>query len=220
MGGRAHRSGPRTAPAARRRGPRRPCAPPPYELALDGPTKVYANPNALPRAFAATSFVVRADRDERLAYLADPTYDPRVAVLEGEPRDLGVALADLAPNTPLGAGTVDLDEYADLAIRIACNLDAPGLVVVTDAWDASWHATLDGAPAPLLRADHGLRAVAVPAGEHAIEMRYEPRALRAGVAGGLIALALLSVGLIRRAAPDPSTRGDAAGRSNADARPE
>jgi hypothetical protein len=192
--------------------------PPPYELALDGPTKVYLNPNALPRAFAATSFVVRADHDERLAYLADPAYDPRVSVLEGEPRALGVAL-DLAANAPLGAGAVEVAEYGDLAVRITSNLDAPGLVVVTDAWDASWHATVDGARVPLLRADHGLRAVAVDAGEHALEMRYEPRALRIGGAAGLLALAVLLFGLTRGIAPAPGARRDGTGQPSAHAGP-
>ena len=49
-------------------GPRRPPVST-VELELDGPTRIYRNPNALPRAFAATSLVVRADADERLAAL-------------------------------------------------------------------------------------------------------------------------------------------------------
>jgi hypothetical protein len=169
--------------------------PPPYERVLDGPTQVYANPNALPRAFAATSLVARADAEERLAYLGDPAFDPRVAVLEHTPP------APLSENVPLGAGAVELLDFGDLELRIASDLGAPGLVVVTDAWDASWKATVDGEPVPLLRVDHALRGVAVGAGAHVIEMRYEPWALRVGATIGVIALAVIAFGLLLGGAP-------------------
>jgi hypothetical protein len=179
--------------------------PPPYELVLDGPTKVYQNPNALPRAFAATSLVVRADAEERLATLADPAFDPRVAVLEEPPPPF------LPTDAPLGAGPVELLHHGDLRLVITAELDAPGLVVVADAWDASWHAYVDGEQVPLLRVDHGLRGVAVEAGYSVIEMRYEPWALRVGASIGVVALAVLLFGLVRGGEPVPRTRWDGVG---------
>jgi len=173
--------------------------PPPYELVLDGPTKVYRNPDALPRAFAASSAVLRADKDERLAFLADPAYDPRVAVLERP-------FAGLDDGSPLGAGEVEVTRYGDLEIEIRSDLDAPGLVIVTDAWDASWRSYVDGARVPCERVDHGLRGIPVDAGPHEIELRYEPWALRVGGALGVVALAILLFGLLLGRAPVPRTR--------------
>ena len=65
----------------------------------------------------------------------------------------------------------------------------PGVVVLTDAHFPGWSATVDGQPAPLHRANLNFRAVAVPAGEHTIEMRYAPAPLRRG--WGLAALGLV-----------------------------
>jgi uncharacterized membrane protein YfhO len=41
---------------------------------------------------------------------------------------------------------------------------------------------IDGAPARLWRANHAFRAVALPPGEHQVQMRYEPASLRIGLA--------------------------------------
>ena len=54
---------------------------------------------------------------------------------------------------------------------------------------------------PLYAADHLLRAVPVPAGEHTVELRYESWSLRARVAVSLIAylaLIALTVARVRR----------------------
>ena len=59
-----------------------------------------------------------------------------------------------------------------------------------------WHVTIDGQPAELARADYILRTMYVPAGQHTIEMRFDPTSLHVteGIAYG--ALALLVIGII------------------------
>lgn len=47
---------------------------------------------------------------------------------------------------------------------------------------AGWSATIDGAPAPLLRANVGFMAVRLPAGDHEVRLAYETPLLRAGAA--------------------------------------
>ena len=43
-----------------------------------------------------------------------------------------------------------------------------------------WHATVDGQPLDLFRADWTLRAALLPAGEHNIEMYFMPESYRIG----------------------------------------
>jgi uncharacterized membrane protein YfhO len=58
---------------------------------------------------------------------------------------------------------------------------APGLLVVSEVYAAGWVASVDGAPVPILPTDHALRGIPLPAGEHTVELFYEPPALRLGL---------------------------------------
>lgn len=83
-------------------------------------------------------------------------------------------------------------------VRLEADLDAPGYVVLVDAYDPGWAATLDGAPTPLLRANIAFRAVRVPEGRHSIELTYRPRAVVVGLAvTGATALLLLCGAALR-----------------------
>jgi uncharacterized membrane protein YfhO len=57
---------------------------------------------------------------------------------------------------------------------------APALLLLSDTYYPGWEAEVDGAPAPLLRADHTLRAVPVPAGSHAVRFRFRPGSMMIG----------------------------------------
>ena len=54
-----------------------------------------------------------------------------------------------------------------------------------------WRATLDGAPARLLRADYAFMAAPVRAGRHVLDLVYFPDRLLPGIAVAILALALL-----------------------------
>jgi hypothetical protein len=49
-----------------------------------------------------------------------------------------------------------------------------GWVVLNDVWHPWWFAELDGAPAPILRANVMFRAVAIPEGRHRVRFLFEP----------------------------------------------
>ncbi|HOC43309.1 MAG TPA: hypothetical protein PKJ99_09900 [Thermoanaerobaculales bacterium] len=59
-------------------------------------------------------------------------------------------------------------------VRAVVSCDGPCLLVAARPWAPGWRATVDGRPAPLVRANlAGLGAVS-PAGEHSVELRYNP----------------------------------------------
>jgi uncharacterized membrane protein YfhO len=71
-----------------------------------------------------------------------------------------------------------------------------GLLVLSDLWYEGWRATLDGRPVPILRVNHAVRGVVVPAGRGTVELRYEQPGLATGLkaaAAGLAALVLWAV---------------------------
>ena len=76
----------------------------------------------------------------------------------------------------------------DQAYRVT--LDRPGILVVSEVYYPDWKATVNGQPAKLLRANHVLRAVALPAGTHEVVFRYDASRVREAAAISLTTFAL------------------------------
>jgi uncharacterized membrane protein YfhO len=78
-----------------------------------------------------------------------------------------------------------------LAIRTSTT--APGLLVLSEVYYPSWKAYVDGHPTHLYVADGALRAMAVPPGEHTMELRFESDALAVGIVISSMAVLLLAL---------------------------
>ncbi len=147
----------------------------------DAQVRVLENRDALPRAWIVHE-ARQVATGEALSLLASGAVDPRrVALLEQTPPP------DVAPpsNPALEEATVTHQEPDKL--RVTVRTDAAGLLVLSETVDPAWQAEVDGTPAPILTADHLLRAVPVPAGEHTVELRYESTTLKVGTAISLLA---------------------------------
>jgi hypothetical protein len=89
------------------------------------------------------------------------------------------------------AGSVTFVHDGAGSVALRARLERPGLVVLADQAASGWSVTVDGRPARGRRYDSVLRAVAVPAGTHAIVWRYRTPGLGAGsamTAAGLLVL--------------------------------
>jgi uncharacterized membrane protein YfhO len=73
----------------------------------------------------------------------------------------------------------------------------PSYLLIAENWYPDWHATVDGKPAPLYRADHTLLSVVLPPGAREVTLRF---ASAAYVRGQLVTLAALLVTLALLAA--------------------
>jgi uncharacterized membrane protein YfhO len=60
-------------------------------------------------------------------------------------------------------------------VELEAEMEGAGHVLMLDAWDPGWRASVDGEPVPMLRADVAFRAVQVPAGRHRVSLVYRPR---------------------------------------------
>ena len=69
----------------------------------------------------------------------------------------------------------------------------PGILVVRNAWDENWRATVDGEPAPVVPVDYLLQGVPIPAGTHVVRLTYVDAAIGRGLLVSALAWALLGL---------------------------
>jgi len=166
-----------------------------YPTAYSGDrVDVLENTDSLPRAWIVHS-ARQATQRETLHALSSGAVDPRqTALLERPPPDIA------RPDDP-AADRASITTYEADRIRLRTSTGASGLMMLSEVYYPAWKAYVDGRPVPVHAADHVLRAVPVPAGEHTVELRYESWSLRAGVAISLLSglgLVALTVARIRR----------------------
>lgn len=131
-----------------------------------------------------------SDEDARLL-LADPAFDPRtVAILNADPN------LDLPDDPPEGTGTT-ITRYQPEALTVIVNTAENALLSLAHVDYPGWYATINGLDTPILRAYGGLMALAIPAGEHTVELVYNPLTYRAGaIISAITWLALLCFSVI------------------------
>ncbi|MEE8476131.1 MAG: hypothetical protein V3T01_12295 [Myxococcota bacterium] len=157
---------------------------------------VFDNPHALPRAYRVRhAYPEPPALVSGLRQLASGRFDPRrFAMLDKPPPELRLRAGGRLHGP---SGEVEIVELAAERVVLRTRGDEPAAVVLTDAHYPGWVATVDGSPAPLLRANLNFRAVAVPPGEHEIVMRYRPASVRWGFAIALVAVVACVGGLLR-----------------------
>jgi hypothetical protein len=154
------------------------------------PIRVWRVPGALPRSWVV-GCARQADRAPAFLALLDPGFDPAGEVV------LAAPVAGGSTCGPAGA-SLYLRRQPD-RVRLEVEAQRDGYVVVADAFDPGWRASVDGAAAPVLRANVAFRAVPVPAGRHVVEMVYRPPAAARGVVLALLTLAGLAAAAVTAA---------------------
>lgn len=158
-----------------------------------GALVVHKHPQPFARISAAAQLVVEPDPVRALQRLPELGRDT-VVVDRDLPR----------PSGPAPVLTVRTDQPEQIDIDVVAS--GPAVVVVRDALAPGWTATVDGQPQPIALADGLFRAIAVPAGRHALQLRFAVPGLREGLwvsAAALLALLLLWLAGSRQSAQKP-----------------
>ncbi len=147
---------------------------------------VLVNSNALPRTFVPRRVETVTNDQARLAKLGAEGFDPRA-----------VAYVETPVNLPdICRGTASIVEEIPTRIRVSVQMDTPGLVVLADLWDKGWQAYWNGQRVPILRANHAIRGVVLPADSGTLEFLYAPASftwgLRLAALAGVVLLAWLA----------------------------
>jgi hypothetical protein len=155
---------------------------------------IYRNKNALPRAFLVHESRVLQKAESIVLELRRFDVDPRhIVILES-----GTPTQSDLPGTAEGQSTgefVRATRYSPNEIDLTVKANAPGWVVLTDAWYPGWEVKINGQPGSMEPAFYAYRAIRVGAGEQTISMRFEPNNWRVGRVVTLLALVVALVGL-------------------------
>ena len=137
-------------------------------LGADQRVAVYANEAAMPAAAVVPEAQVEPDSGRRIGLLWSPTFDPAKTTIVEQPV--------LAIGQGGGTGTAVVEGNGDDTLAVRAHSSGPALLTVSRTYHPSWVAELDGAPAPVLRANHALMAVPLSrSGEHRLILRYRPQ---------------------------------------------
>jgi hypothetical protein len=138
----------------------------------------------LPRARLVGEAVVLPE-EEVVPYLLSDAFRP----------DAEVVLSQEPPTALVGGpvqGEVEILERGLNRHRFRVRSDGSALLALAENWYPAWQARVDGQETPVLRANHTLRAVPVPAGEHEVEVFFAARWFRLPLLVSLASLVLLA----------------------------
>jgi len=143
---------------------------------------------ALPRAKLFTSWQVNTNDEATLAALANPGFDPAQSVFVSNELPPGAGPINATNQT---AGTVEFARYAPKFIELNADAAAPSVLLLNDRFHPDWKVWVDGRPQRLLRCNYIMRGVALTAGKHRVEFRFEPQ-----LTTFYISLATLLIGVV------------------------
>lgn len=164
-----------------------------------GPFALLEFTGALPRAKLYSQWQASTNDQQTLQQLTSADFNPEQTVILSS--EAPAPAAD--GNAP---GQVEFASYAPKHIKLAAKAQTPSVLLLNDRYDPDWKAFVDGKPAPLLRANFIMRGVHVPAGEHTVEFRFQPKTTGLYVTLTAIGLgALLCALVLVPRTPPPAT---------------
>ena len=166
----------------RRRRPARPGRRRPQSVVNEHDWTLVRRSPGVSRVAVINSWTVVGDANEALQRVSRPSFDPsRTLILEG---DAGIAASEATRQ--LAQATYRWTGTQSARVQVRTGTDA--LLIVRNAYDEHWHATVDGRPAPVLPADYVIQAVPVPRGTHTVDLTYDDPWVGYGLLGSAVVI--------------------------------
>ena len=126
---------------------------------------VLANGRALGNAWFVSDIKSAKDADDAIAQVASTDLS-------------GTAISEkLQSQTGLSRGTITLSEYQPNLLTYQSSNEGDGFAVFSEVYyEKGWKAFIDGSEATIHQVNYLLRGMEIPAGDHTIEFRFEPKA--------------------------------------------
>ena len=152
------------------------------------------NPDAFGNAWLVSDIKWVATPNEEIAAIENTNVKTTAIVNEEFKNVVGNYGTDAINR--IHTGTIQLASYKPNELTYNFNSSKDELVVFSEIWTSKgWTMWIDGKESPLIRADYILRAAVVPAGNHEIMMRYEPKIWKVGNTIQFVSSLILILGL-------------------------
>ncbi len=135
------------------------------EVFSEGETIVYEDTRAVPRVYAVERVMKASDKQQAIQALYDIKDYRGEAVAEGD-----VSLVPVPMRSDEG---VSLTGYTSGLLEIHAKLAVPRLIVIANAYNPKWRATIDGVKTTILRTNYAFQGVVVPEGSHRVILTYK-----------------------------------------------
>jgi hypothetical protein len=139
--------------------------------------RIDPNPTMLPRAYFP-KVLVDVSRSA----------DSRRSLETLSPADRSVVLGPHSPIQQDAGATASILGHDEQSMRIRYRANSPSLLRLSVPWFPGWHAMIAEQEYPIVRVDHALMGVIVPAGEHDVDVGFRSNYFGVGLAISLAGL--------------------------------
>ena len=129
-------------------------------------TRVYVYTKALPRIYPVEKIIVKHSKQDAMNMLYDPGFVPgKTAVVES---NTPISFHQMLPTDSLYITT-----QTDSSLIAVSQLSQEHFVVIANAFNAGWHAWIDGKETPIYRTDYVFQGIVVSQGNHTIVLEFK-----------------------------------------------
>ena len=158
-----------------------------YVITSDPQAPVIQNTYALGAAWPVGKLTYVDNADAEMAAL--DSLDPATEAVADRRFESVLGQVNVALDS---AATVTLERYTPNSVVYNSSSATPMLAVFSEIWFPwGWKATVDGQPAEIGRVNYVLRAMALPAGRHHIEMVFDPDSLHTTSTMAYVSISLI-----------------------------
>ena len=164
-----------------------------FPIGDKGETMPIQNPYAMGNAWFVSTVNYVANANEEMAAL-DSFNPTRTAVVN---KDFQATLHDITGAPVDSMAHLTLESYEPNHLLYTTSNKQDGVAVFSEIYyPDGWQVTIDGEKAELARANYVLRALYIPAGEHTVEMTFDPQSLHTTETMAYAGYGLLLLGVI------------------------
>lgn len=142
----------------------------------NGNYRIYKNEDYFDKAFYVYDYEQFSDKEEIFKFLdQQPDLSQKVAIESDDELSFSHCTSE---NTE---DSVKIAEYADGRIRLNCNSNTDGFLVLNDLYYPGWRVYVDGKEQEIYKTDYIFRSVYLQSGEHEVIFIYKPISFYVGV---------------------------------------